>query len=227
MGSRWQRWRSRLVWRGRPSHVEDQILSLILTSNFTQLSSIRLFFPCSSCTWPKNHANAIYIERTYVRVCLPSKCRAHNNQFRLFQLLHTVNAQYTGQVPSMVKNEGLWLSAHGRLPGTLRYYINLLRGLLWWIRSHMHRKCHFTVCSFYIPYTIQYYDSVFIQIEAIPGVSSSPTVVAAHGAQGKELEPPSISTHMHACVNSNKWVWSWSQVADTYSLGQWLNIYGK
>ena len=38
-----------------------------------------------------------------------------------FQFLHTVSAQYTGQVPSVVKNEGLWLSSHGRLPGTLRY----------------------------------------------------------------------------------------------------------
>ena len=102
------------------------ILSLILTSNFTQLSSIRLFFPCSSCTWPKNHANVLYIlvERAYARVRIPSKRHAHNNQPCLFQLLHTVSAQYTGQALSMVKNEGLWLSAHGRLPGTLRYALN-------------------------------------------------------------------------------------------------------
>ena len=72
------------------------ILSLILTSNFTQLSSIRLFFPCSSCTWPKNHANMLYIEHAYARVCIPSKRPAHNNRPRLFQLLHTVSVQYTG-----------------------------------------------------------------------------------------------------------------------------------
>ena len=63
----------------------------------------------------------LYIERTYARVRVRSKRHAYNNRPRLFQLLHTVSAQYTGQAPSMVKNEGLWLSAHGRLPGTLRY----------------------------------------------------------------------------------------------------------
>ena len=97
------------------------ILSLILKSNFTQLPSIGLFIPCISCTLPKNHANVLYIERAYARVRVPSKRHAHNNRPRLFRLLHTVSAQYTGQAPSMVKNKGVWLSAHGRLPGTLRY----------------------------------------------------------------------------------------------------------
>ena len=81
---------------------------------------MRLFFPCSSCTLPKNHANVLHIERAYARVRTPSKRHTHNNRPRLFQLLHIVSAQYTGQAPSMVKNEGLWLSARGRLPGTLR-----------------------------------------------------------------------------------------------------------
>ena len=51
-----------------------------------------------------------------MRACayLPSAGHAHNNRPRLFQLLHSVSAQYG-------ENEGLWLSAHGRLPGTLRY----------------------------------------------------------------------------------------------------------
>ena len=106
-----------------PRRSTISIFSLILTSNFTQLSSIRLFFPCSFCTWPKNHANILYIEHACACVHVPSKCHAHNNRPRLFQLLHTVSAQYAGQVPSMVKNEGLWLSAHGRLPRTLQYII--------------------------------------------------------------------------------------------------------
>ena len=118
------------------------ILSLILTNNFTQLSSIRLFFPCSSCTWPKNHVNVLYIERAYARVRVPSQRHAHNNQPRLFQLLLTGSAQYTGQAPSMVKNVGLWLSAHGRLPGTLRYMHMLAIGqapkCLWvWLLVHI------------------------------------------------------------------------------------------
>ena len=103
------------------------ILFLILTSNFTQLSSIVLFIPCISCTLPKNHANELYdniiIERAYARVRVPSKRHAHNNRPRLFRLLHTVSAQYhyTGKRPVwlQIRNKGVWLSAHGRLPGTL------------------------------------------------------------------------------------------------------------
>ena len=63
----------------------------------------------------------LYIECAYARVRVPSKRHTHKYRPCLFQFLHTVSAQYTGQVPSMVKIEGLWLSAHGRLPGTLRY----------------------------------------------------------------------------------------------------------
>ena len=56
-----------------------------------------------------------------MRVRVPSKRHTHKYRPRLFQFLHTVSAQYTRQAPSIVKIEGLWLSAHGRLPGTLRY----------------------------------------------------------------------------------------------------------
>ena len=101
----------------------SRFFSLILKSNFTQLSSMGLFIPCISCTLPKNHVNVRYIdiERAHASVRVPSKRHAHNNRPRLFRSLHTVSAQYTGQAPSMVKNKGVWLSAHGRLPGTLRY----------------------------------------------------------------------------------------------------------
>ena len=107
------------------------IPSLILTSNITQLSSIGLFIPYIYCTLPKNHANVLYIDGAYARVRVPSKRHAHNNRFRLFRLLHT-SAQYTGKVPSMVKNKGVQLSAHGRLPGTLRYAsMKYWRNLIW------------------------------------------------------------------------------------------------
>ena len=59
-----------------------------------------------------------------VHIHTPSKRHAHNNWPRLFWLLHTVSVQYTGQAPSIVKNKDVWLSAHGRLPGTLWYYHN-------------------------------------------------------------------------------------------------------
>ena len=61
---------------------------------------------------------------TCIHVYLTCKCHAHKNQPHLIQFLHTISAQYTRQVPNMVKNEGLWLSAHGHLPGTLWYYRN-------------------------------------------------------------------------------------------------------
>ena len=68
----------------------------------------------------------LYIERAYAHVCVLSQRHTHNNRPGLFQLLHTVSAQYTRQVPSVVKNEGLWLSTHGRLPGTLRYMVKII-----------------------------------------------------------------------------------------------------
>ena len=70
-----------------------------------------------SCTLPAK--NVLYIiERAYARVRVPSKRHTHKYRPRLFQFLHIVSAQYTGQAPSIVK---LRVYAHGRLPGTLRY----------------------------------------------------------------------------------------------------------
>ena len=63
----------------------------------------------------------LYMELAYACMAYLASATPNKSAPPFFQFLHTVSAQYTGQVPSMVTNEGLWLSAHGRLPGTLRY----------------------------------------------------------------------------------------------------------
>ena len=83
-------------------------------------------------TWLQMYAFPIQTWENFIVTCTYHASTTPINRPHLFQCLHTISAKYTRQAPGMVKSEGLWLSAHGRLPGTL---VTIA------VRSHLPIKC--------------------------------------------------------------------------------------